>query len=59
VALGVWIANALETVQNLGAYWPSVRPEDRESGMIRDRDARLALFSPQVLDGLMEKYGIS
>jgi hypothetical protein len=49
----------LETVQNLGAYWPSVRPEDRESGMIRDRDARLALFSPQVLDGLMEKYGIS
>ena len=21
-----------------GAYWPSVRPEDRESGMIRDRD---------------------
>ena len=30
-----------------GAYWSSVRPEDRESGMIRDRDARLALFSPR------------
>jgi hypothetical protein len=34
-----------ETVQNLGAYWPSVRPEDRESGMIRDRDDRPALLS--------------
>ena len=29
-----------------GAYWSSVRPEDRESG-IQDRDARLALFSPR------------
>jgi hypothetical protein len=35
-----------------GAYWRSVRPKNKESGMIRDRDTRLALFSPQVLDGL-------
>jgi hypothetical protein len=35
-----------------GACWRFVGPEGSESGMIRDRDDLLALFYPQVLDGL-------